>query len=108
MGEHTEDMAKSWNISREVQDELALRSHQRSLGHALIPLFSRAANRAPIRMEASLRSNRRKIDYLAIGAMQYGRLLEGYLSGRNRACQMFRREDSKVSGTLDARIVRAK
>jgi hypothetical protein len=87
MGEHTEDMAKSWNISREVQDELALGSHQRSLGHALIPLFSRAANRAPIRMKASLRSNRRKIDYLAIGAMQYGRLLEGYLSGRNRACK---------------------
>jgi hypothetical protein len=87
MGEHTEDMAKSWNISREVQDELALGSHQRSLGHALIHLFSRAANRAPIRMKASLRSNRRKIDYLAIGAMQYGRSLEGYLSGRNRACK---------------------
>ena len=28
MGEHTEDMAKTWNIAREEQDELALRSHQ--------------------------------------------------------------------------------
>jgi acetyl-CoA C-acetyltransferase len=28
MGAHTEDMAKSWSISREAQDELALRSHQ--------------------------------------------------------------------------------
>ena len=28
MGEHTEDMAKTWNIPREEQDELALRSHQ--------------------------------------------------------------------------------
>ena len=31
MGEHTEDMAKSWNISREAQDELALRSHQNAI-----------------------------------------------------------------------------
>ena len=29
MGEHTEDMAKTWNISRQEQDELALQSHQR-------------------------------------------------------------------------------
>ena len=28
MGEHTEDMAKTWNISRREQDELALQSHQ--------------------------------------------------------------------------------
>src|SRR6478672_1004955 len=28
MGEHTEDMAKTWNISRAEQDELALKSHQ--------------------------------------------------------------------------------
>src|SRR4029077_4328066 len=28
MGEHTEDMAKTWNISREEQDELALQSHR--------------------------------------------------------------------------------
>jgi acetyl-CoA C-acetyltransferase len=28
MGEHTEDMAKTWNISRRGQDELALQSHQ--------------------------------------------------------------------------------
>jgi len=62
-------------------------SHGYAPYHAPIPLFSRAANRAPIRMKASLRSNRRKIDYLAIGAMQHGRLLEGYLSGRNRACK---------------------
>lgn len=31
MGEHTEDMAKDWNISREEQDELALESHQRAI-----------------------------------------------------------------------------
>jgi acetyl-CoA C-acetyltransferase len=31
MGEHTEDMAKSWNISRKAQDELALRSHQNAV-----------------------------------------------------------------------------
>jgi acetyl-CoA C-acetyltransferase len=29
MGEHTVDMAKTWNISRREQDELALQSHQR-------------------------------------------------------------------------------
>lgn len=28
MGEHTEDMAKTWNITRRGQDELALQSHQ--------------------------------------------------------------------------------
>src|ERR1700732_843189 len=28
MGEHTEDMAKTWNIGRREQDELALESHQ--------------------------------------------------------------------------------
>lgn len=28
MGEHCEEMAKSWKISREAQDELALKSHQ--------------------------------------------------------------------------------
>ena len=31
MGEHTEDMAKTWNIGREQQDELALQSHQRAI-----------------------------------------------------------------------------
>jgi len=31
MGEHTEDMAKSWNVSRREQDELALESHQRAV-----------------------------------------------------------------------------
>jgi acetyl-CoA C-acetyltransferase len=30
MGEHTEEMAKGWNISRVEQDELALASHQRA------------------------------------------------------------------------------
>jgi acetyl-CoA C-acetyltransferase len=30
MGEHTEDMAKGWNISRVEQDELALASHQKA------------------------------------------------------------------------------
>src|SRR5229473_72351 len=28
MGEHTEDMAKTWNIGREEQDKLALQSHR--------------------------------------------------------------------------------
>src|SRR5260370_40442446 len=28
MGEHTEDMAKTWNIGRQEQDELALQSHR--------------------------------------------------------------------------------
>jgi acetyl-CoA C-acetyltransferase len=31
MGEHTEDMAKTWNIGRKEQDELALQSHQRAV-----------------------------------------------------------------------------
>jgi acetyl-CoA C-acetyltransferase len=31
MGEHTEDMAKTWNISREEEDTLALQSHQRAV-----------------------------------------------------------------------------
>ena len=31
MGEHTEDMAKTWNITREEQDTLALQSHQRAV-----------------------------------------------------------------------------
>jgi acetyl-CoA C-acetyltransferase len=31
MGEHTEDMAKDWGISREAQDELALQGHQRAI-----------------------------------------------------------------------------
>src|SRR6476660_5246335 len=31
MGEHTEDMAKTWNISREEQDTLVLPSHQRAV-----------------------------------------------------------------------------
>ena len=31
MGEHTEDMAKTWNIGRAEQDELALQSHQRAI-----------------------------------------------------------------------------
>jgi acetyl-CoA C-acetyltransferase len=31
MGEHTEDMAKTWNIDRWTQDELALQSHQRAI-----------------------------------------------------------------------------
>jgi acetyl-CoA C-acetyltransferase len=30
MGEHTEEMAKGWNISREEQDELALASHRKA------------------------------------------------------------------------------
>ncbi|MBS0361361.1 MAG: acetyl-CoA C-acyltransferase [Proteobacteria bacterium] len=30
MGEHTEDMAKGWAVSREAQDELALASHQKA------------------------------------------------------------------------------
>jgi len=31
MGEHTEDMAKTWNVSRLEQDELALESHNRAV-----------------------------------------------------------------------------
>jgi len=31
MGEHTEDMAKDWNISRREEDELALDSHRRAV-----------------------------------------------------------------------------
>jgi acetyl-CoA C-acetyltransferase len=31
MGEHTEDMAKDWNIGRQEQDELALEGHQRAV-----------------------------------------------------------------------------
>jgi acetyl-CoA C-acetyltransferase len=31
MGEHCEEMAKTWAISRESQDELALRSHERTV-----------------------------------------------------------------------------
>jgi acetyl-CoA C-acetyltransferase len=31
MGEHTEDMAKTWNIGRQEQDELALQGHQRAV-----------------------------------------------------------------------------
>ena len=31
MGEHTEDMAKTWNVSRLEQDELALESHKRAV-----------------------------------------------------------------------------
>ena len=31
MGEHTEDMAKDWNIGRREQDELALQGHQRAI-----------------------------------------------------------------------------
>jgi acetyl-CoA C-acetyltransferase len=31
MGEHTEDMAKTWNVGRREQDELALQSHQRAI-----------------------------------------------------------------------------
>ncbi len=31
MGEHTEDMAKEWDIGREAQDELALEGHQRAI-----------------------------------------------------------------------------
>ena len=31
MGEHTEDMAKTWHIGRREQDELALEGHQRAI-----------------------------------------------------------------------------
>ena len=31
MGEHCEDMAKTWNVSRQEQDELAFSSHQRAV-----------------------------------------------------------------------------
>lgn len=31
MGEHCEDMARTWNVGRQEQDELALQSHQRAV-----------------------------------------------------------------------------
>lgn len=31
MGEHTEDMAKDWNVGRQEQDELALEGHRRAI-----------------------------------------------------------------------------
>jgi acetyl-CoA C-acetyltransferase len=40
MGEHTEDMAKTWNIGRREQDELALESHQRAIAARDRGIFS--------------------------------------------------------------------
>lgn len=57
MGEHTEDMAKTWKISREAQDELALQSHQRAIAaqdrgffaDLIIPLDGVSEDRFPRR-----------------------------------------------------------
>ena len=57
MGEHTEDMAKTWNVSRQEQDELALESHQRAIAaqdrgffaDLIIPLDGTARDHFPRR-----------------------------------------------------------
>jgi len=57
MGEHTEDMAKTWNVSRQEQDELALASHQRAIAaqdrgffaDLIIPLDGTARDHFPRR-----------------------------------------------------------
>jgi len=56
MGEHTEDMAKTWNVSRQEQDELALASHQRAIAQdrgffadLIIPLDGTARDHFPRR-----------------------------------------------------------
>jgi len=57
MGEHTEDMAKTWNVSRREQDELALESHQRAIAaqdrgffaDLIIPLDGTARDHFPRR-----------------------------------------------------------
>src|SRR6516162_6433786 len=57
MGEHTEDMAKSWNVSRREQDELALESHERAIAardrgffsDLIIPLDGAARDHFPRR-----------------------------------------------------------
>jgi acetyl-CoA C-acetyltransferase len=57
MGEHTEDMAKTWNVSRGEQDELALESHRRAIAaqdrgffaDLLIPLDGTARDHFPRR-----------------------------------------------------------
>jgi acetyl-CoA C-acetyltransferase len=57
MGEHTEDMAKTWNVSRPEQDELALESHQRAIAaqdrgffaDLIIPLDGTARDHFPRR-----------------------------------------------------------
>jgi acetyl-CoA C-acetyltransferase len=57
MGEHTEDMAKTWNVSRPEQDELALASHQRAIAaqdrgffaDLIIPLDGTARDHFPRR-----------------------------------------------------------
>ena len=57
MGEHTEDMAKTWNVSRREQDELALASHRRAIAaqdrgffaDLIIPLDGAARDHFPRR-----------------------------------------------------------
>jgi acetyl-CoA C-acetyltransferase len=57
MGEHTEDMAKSWNIGREEQDELALQSHRAAVAaqdrgffaDLIVPLDATAKDHFPRR-----------------------------------------------------------
>src|SRR6516164_5127737 len=57
MGEHTEDMAKTWNIGRREKDELALASHQRAIAQdrgffadLIIPLDGTARDHFPRRV----------------------------------------------------------
>jgi acetyl-CoA C-acetyltransferase len=57
MGEHSEDMAKTWNVSRREQDELALESHRRAIAaqdrgffaDLIIPLDGTARDHFPRR-----------------------------------------------------------
>jgi acetyl-CoA C-acetyltransferase len=57
MGEHCEDMVKTWNIGRKEQDELALQSHQRAVAaqdrgffnDLIIPVDDVAQDRFPRR-----------------------------------------------------------
>ena len=57
MGEHTEDMAKTWAIRRQEQDELALQGHQRAIAaqdrgffaDLIVPVDGTGADRFPRR-----------------------------------------------------------
>ena len=49
MGEHPEDMAKTWNVSRREQDELALESHRRAIADLIITLDGAARDHFPRR-----------------------------------------------------------
>ena len=54
MGEHTEDMAKTWNIGRREQDEFALESHQRAIAarEFRVPVFCFVCRAVILEIEA--------------------------------------------------------